>query len=199
MPTGYTAAVQDGTVTTLNDFALMCARNFGALVHMRDDQYAPIPEVIEPSNFYRKRIVSLTRHLDRLRAMGPSEAQRACQQAYSQSMAFWKRTCDNRAIHRVRYQAMLEQVQAWQSPTPDHEALRSFMLSQLTESVNWDCDAEYCEKMPSIQRWTDWLADQIERTKYKLENARRDWADEANRAAQKTCWLQDLRSSLATA
>lgn len=37
MPTGYTASVQEGKVTEFRDFAMECARAFGALVMMRDE------------------------------------------------------------------------------------------------------------------------------------------------------------------
>jgi hypothetical protein len=47
MPTGYTAPIADGM--TFEQFALGCARAFGALVTMRDEPSdAPIPERLEP-------------------------------------------------------------------------------------------------------------------------------------------------------
>jgi hypothetical protein len=50
MPTGYTAAVADGTITEFPDFAMQCARAFGTLVLMRDEpQDAAIPEKFEPA------------------------------------------------------------------------------------------------------------------------------------------------------
>lgn len=50
MPTGYTAAVEDGTITEFDDFAWQCARAFGALIMMRDDPMsAPIPQKFEPT------------------------------------------------------------------------------------------------------------------------------------------------------
>ena len=45
MPTGYTADIQDGKITTLREYALSCARAFGALIMMRDDPHdAPIAD-----------------------------------------------------------------------------------------------------------------------------------------------------------
>lgn len=196
MPTGYTAAVQDGTITTLHDFAMCCARNFGALVHMRDEPTgAPIPEVIKPSTYHDRNVAILTRQLNRLQAMSPSEAQRECQQAYSQAMARWKCLCDERAMHRVRYQAMLEQVHAWKVPTADHLSIKAFMAKQLTESLDWDCSPDYCQKMPRIMRWSDWLALQIEETKADLLYAANGQHQEVERAASRTEWLQALRTS----
>ena len=65
MPTGYTAGVQDGTVTDFSEFALQCARNFGALVTMRDDPWStPIPERFEASEYARTAVVEAQQKLD---------------------------------------------------------------------------------------------------------------------------------------
>lgn len=40
---------------TFPEFAMRCARNFGALIMMRDEPLdAPIPEKFEPSGYYKK-------------------------------------------------------------------------------------------------------------------------------------------------
>jgi len=45
MPTGYTCQVQDGMITEFKEFALLCARNFGACITLRDEPLSPdIPE-----------------------------------------------------------------------------------------------------------------------------------------------------------
>jgi len=53
MPTGYTYPVQDGKITELRDFALLCTRGFGALIMMRDEPMdAPIPETLGANTQY---------------------------------------------------------------------------------------------------------------------------------------------------
>lgn len=37
MPSGYTSDIYHGKDVTFKEFALKCARNFGALMHMRDE------------------------------------------------------------------------------------------------------------------------------------------------------------------
>ncbi len=56
MPTGYTAAVQNGTVTRFADFAMNCARAFGALVELRDEMDAPIPDTFKPSTHHSESL-----------------------------------------------------------------------------------------------------------------------------------------------
>ena len=73
MPTGYTAAIKDGI--SFNEYALSCARAFGALIMMRDEPAdAPIPDEFKPSDYHFKKIEEAKAELARLRAMSPDEA-----------------------------------------------------------------------------------------------------------------------------
>jgi hypothetical protein len=73
MPTGYTADVQNGTVTELRDFALSCARAFGACIMMRDDPPGtPIPDQFEPSSYYRIECEKAQAELSRLLTLTPA-------------------------------------------------------------------------------------------------------------------------------
>lgn len=57
MPTGYTYPVAEEKVDTLAEFALQCARAFGACVTMRDEpSNKPIPEEFKPSLHYQKKL-----------------------------------------------------------------------------------------------------------------------------------------------
>ena len=39
MPTGYTAYIEDGNITTGKEFLKLCLREFGIAVDMRDEHY----------------------------------------------------------------------------------------------------------------------------------------------------------------
>jgi hypothetical protein len=59
MPTGYTAKLMEEG-QSFPEFAMRCARNFGALIMMRDESLdVPIPEQFEPSDYYRKKLSEL--------------------------------------------------------------------------------------------------------------------------------------------
>jgi hypothetical protein len=69
MPTGYTAAIKDGI--SFQQFAMACARAFGALVMMRDEpSSAPIPD-FQPSNFHVEHLELARAELARLQALTP--------------------------------------------------------------------------------------------------------------------------------
>lgn len=196
MPTGYTAAVADGTVTTLNQFAMCCARSFGALVSMRDDPAdAPIPKSLEPSPFYLNQVTRSAERLAELRRMSPSEAQRRCQQSHSAAMAEWRRQCDDNAIRSCRYKRMYAEVQSWEPPTADHYELQKFMLTQLKDSLDWDCG--HVRPMPSIKRWPQWLADEVTEACEDMERYQSHARDELARVYSRNQWLAHLSESLA--
>ena len=64
MPTGYTAMLTEEKEITFEDFALKCARAFGALIEMRDESLdAKIPEEFKVTEYHT---VELNRAIEKL-------------------------------------------------------------------------------------------------------------------------------------
>lgn len=195
MPTGYTAGVANGTTKTFRDYAYSCARAFGAPAHMRDTPMgAPLPATIEPDRYYAQSMMEASAELDRLLTLSPMEAQRQCQTEHSAAMARWRERCDEIAMLRVRYRQMLHRSLDWKAPTEDHQSMRDFMIRQLSESMNNDCD--WTPEMPRIKRWPDWLAEKISDQCKWHQLAVQSFRDESARTARRNEWLQDLIDSL---
>ena len=67
MPTGYTAVIQDNLDISMKDFALVCARAFGACVMMRDEPFdTPIPEEFVPDTYHTDKLKQFTDELNHL-------------------------------------------------------------------------------------------------------------------------------------
>lgn len=195
MPTGYTHNVGDGTLTEFRDFALQCARAFGALITMRDAPAdAPIPDVIEPSSYYSGRLAESEALLAALDRMGDDEIRQAAQADNDARMEAYRKRCQDVQDTRDRYLAMLEKVQAWTPPTPDHERMKSFMAEQLADSIA--CDCSYTPEAPVLMSATDWLNARLEDLKQQIETHRKNDAEERRRAAERTAWVAALRASL---
>lgn len=74
MPTAYTSFVADNENFTFPEFAMLCAREFGALASMRDEPLdAPVPERFEPDDFYRKQYEAAKAEYDDFIANPPTE------------------------------------------------------------------------------------------------------------------------------
>ncbi|MFN4091614.1 MAG: hypothetical protein ACK4FG_01805 [Brevundimonas sp.] len=188
MPTGYTAAVQDGTITELKDFAFRCARAMGALVSMREmPMDAPIPERFEPSSYAYSAWEKATQELESLRAMTPEEWEAHAAADLEQRMVRHREFEEKNELYRSRYTAMIEKVEAWEGAP---EGLKEFMLEQLTTSLNFD--VLHFPVPEPLDR--DLLEEKLIRdVSYYAEAA----AQELNRTEARNAWVAQLRESLA--
>lgn len=201
MPTGYTADIDDKT--TFPQFAMRCARAFGALVSMREsDQDAVIPAKLTVDDYYPESVAKAEKRLGDLREMSEADADAEAQREYD---AEKKRRGASRAKDAVllaNYQRMLAAAKAWTPPTPGHAGLRTFMIEQLESSIRGDCQSDAV-----LERWepqlvrldgTTWRGLRMGDAERALESAREYLATEASRIAQRNGWLSALRESLAS-
>lgn len=199
MPTGYTAGVADGKIATLRDFAWACARGMGALITMRDDPHdAPVPEQFKPSTSYHDDILSTVRDiLGSVPHLSADECDRRAKFDFDTEMESHLRYAREKNEQRARYRDMICKVEAWK---PDDEvlSLKEFMLSQLKDSVEFDCpERPSYEPKPPVRLTGEKWREQI------LEKASRDLAyhaterdKEIQRTAGRNKWLKALRASL---
>ena len=195
MPTGYTYAVADGTVSDLRTFALTCARGMGALIMMRDDPSdADIPKRFEADTKYHDNAIATARQrLAELEAMDEAFRVSACL-AYNQKVAADKRSrIAKNDEQRARYQAMISQVEQW-SGAP--EGLREFMLSQLRQSVDFDCPKDPTKYMDKPKSLNAWYGDELRAAAHSIQYNEKERADEIARTAERNAWLERLFASL---
>ena len=196
MPTGYTSKVATGEVTKFSDFALLCARAFGATIDMRDDPLdADIPTRFEPSPHYKDCIARDQAEIDRLRGLSKPEIQAERDEEERKREAERERYLSKMAEQKARYEAMLDKVSSWVPPTHEHVEMKRFMMEQLTQSIDHDCQpSKYREdETPPAE---EWLKARVK----KLEENVKSWAlfyeKEVERTQGRNKWLADLRRSI---
>ena len=87
MPTGYTLDLYDGKDITFEEFALRCARAFGALISMRDEPIdAPIPERFEPSDYHLKELEKAKKRLKEVKKWNEETAEQEAVRAYQEAL-----------------------------------------------------------------------------------------------------------------
>lgn len=196
MPTGYTAGVQDGRIVEFREFALQCARAFGALIELRDEPLAAtVPPPFEPRGYHQKALGEAQAKLAEIEAMDDRAVARAAEAAYLESCQFWAEVREKRATERVRYEAMLAKVNAWAPPTPDHQGLKDFMLSQLRESIDWDC-RDYETEPPRRQTEAEWRTEALAQARNMIELHTQEHAKEVARVNDRNAWVRALAQSL---
>lgn len=167
MPTGYTAPVVDGEITEVKDFATECARGIGAFMHQRDSGRAALRYPKPPVDTYYTT------------ALNEAEAAKARWNSLSEEdkYAEWSKYViaqtsrlheakADKALKRARYERMLAKVHAIDVPA-EIESFKNFMVSQLEESIQFDCDGEgfvdrYYEVL-DYPRWCDVKSQNVER------------------------------------
>ena len=202
MPTGYTAKLCKGK-QTFKDFALQCARAFGALIDMRDDSMdVPIPEDIKRSTYYDEALSKAITDYDKLKAMLPGEALaygKACSQKRIKQLKGW--LAEHKSA-RGRILKMISRVEAWPAPTKEHVPMKIFMLEQLGSTLQHDGDTAYYEKeiakaktLTPIEYYQADLSTAARNIDYYKEEAQKD----RERNASRNAWLKALRQSLGNA
>ena len=197
MPTGYTHIVAENENLTFPEFAMRCARNFGALVMMRDEPLdATIPEKFEVDDYYKNEYEKAKAAYENFIANPPTDED--LEKQYNEYVAteterFVKGSAD-KDVKRRRYNAMLLKVLKWNPPTPEHEGLKEFMVDQLHDSIEWDCS----EYQPTISSKEEYVASHRSSKALKegLDFYEKRWRDEVERTNSRNKWLKDLRESL---
>lgn len=97
MANGYTYRVEDGEITSLRDFALFCARAFGAAITMRDEPLStPLPKAFEPDNYYLNVLEAEKKNLDYLYSLTPEERIEKAKEVYVRDMAGYRESIEKR-------------------------------------------------------------------------------------------------------
>lgn len=194
MPTGYTAAVEDGSVTELKPFVLHCARAFGYLATMREDPLdGPIPDEIHPSDYYGERLAILRERARRLESMTVDECAAEQSVEIEKARAHRDEYLEQKARKTQSYTAMLEKVRAWKEPSPEHAALKRFMLEALDLSMD---TSAYEPSVPLAGDPEIWRAAKLQTIREELAYTARSIEEELDCAQQATRWVQMLKASL---
>lgn len=197
MPTGYTSIVAENENFTFPEFAMRCARNFGALIMMRDEPLdAHIPEKFEPSDYYKNEYERAKAAYDNFIANPPTyeDLEKQYNEYVAHETEHFVAESAEKDIKRKRYNAMLSKVLEWQPPTPEHEGLKKFMIDQLHDSIESDC----IEYRPLFPNQDEYIA-RNRNSKYlkkELEFYEKQWHDEIERTNSRNKWLKELRESL---
>lgn len=197
MPSGYTSDLYEGKEQTFAEFVMQCARAFGACIDMRDDPWdKPIPEEFTSDDSYHtKGLEDAQKGLAEAKAMTLAKAERCAQEDYDKALAAHHETLKRREAIRVRYTAMLDQVNRWVPPSDDHNNLKKFMVEQLTQSIDWDC-CGYQSEIPCKLTAREWRDQHIDHCRRDMAYHQEAIEKERQRVEFNNRWIRQLRESL---
>lgn len=199
MPTGYTASIKDGI--TFQEYAMGCARAFGATITMRDSpRDTPIPDEFEPSNYHRESIEKSEVRLAEVKAMSVDECAVAAEKERQEKIKYHRgKIAEDKALE-IKYRAMLEQAKSFVPPSEEHKEFAKFLVSQVEESIKFDCSSNYNKselaKLDAEQDPEEWRAEQMAELGQSISYHFKEHAKEIERTNSRNKWVRQLRESL---
>ncbi len=200
MPTGYTAGVMDGTITEFKDYAFQCARTFGALVTERDNPITPDLPTLEVGDYHVASLREKEKEVKRLSSMTPPQIEKEFLKSKNRDIKYHTKGIKDQEKTLQRYLKMLEEAKKFVAPTDEHTSYRDFLISQLEESLNWDCGSTYHQeqlvKVKKKRSAKAWHKEQLDEAKYRLKYAKKSLKEEIERVKSRNDWLDQLRKAV---
>jgi hypothetical protein len=161
---------------------------------MRDEAMdAPIPDEFKPETKYHdERLADDMKRMGDVQAMTNAEADAAALAAHNEALASRTKYLSEKDAEAARINAMLAKVRAWHPPTADHVEMKKFMIDQLTISL----PGNYTPAIPALLDGATWRKQQIDQLAESVVRHKGEIEKEISRAAGRTEWVKQLRSSL---
>lgn len=202
MPTGYTAYIKDGKITSGKEFLKLCTRAFGIAIDLKDKSLdIPTPNHFEPDSYYEKAYKDSLASREKAYDMTLEEAKEDMISKFKNN-----KTCAERCLKEYKdedekYLKVREEVERWIPPTPEHENLKKFCLEQIDMSLNtslykWyedDINKKLDTSDDAIRKYIDDLKKQEDK---KVNRAYEKWQAELKRVEEKNLWMKQFLDSL---
>lgn len=203
MPTGYTAGILDGTVTTFPQFAKLCMRAFGATIHLRDESLNTEYQPRVPSDYHLKAIEKANQSIIDAQKLTDEEIVDTRKKQLEDRKKYHLDAIEKAKKATIDMNKILADVKKWQPPTPDHTGIKDFMIDQIEKTIDFDCKTDYNDK-ELIEIETELLTiNAYEVRKQIIEQAKKDLAyhnaenlKEVQRCAQSNKWVNELLESI---
>lgn len=203
MPTGYTAHIEDGEITTGKEFLKLCTRAFGVAIDVKDEPLStPTPSSFEPSPFYKESYDRALKKLEEVNKMTFDEAKIQMRADYEKRISDYKAYAEQEAAMNEKYVKVRKEVEEWIPPTSEHEGLKKFALEQIDMSMTKQKYIdEYLEKSKeefddsdeAVQNYINDIVDYYQRD---IERSYKSWQEELERTRSKNEWMTKFLESL---
>jgi hypothetical protein len=203
MPTGYTAGILDGKTKTFKEYAMNCARNFGATMHMRDKPFDAPYEAPEPSDYHPKRIAETNELLLSLEKLSDQDIISRERADLLKSKDAYEKGRKETEENSLKLKAFLEEAINFNPPTKEHEDLSNFMCKQLHDTINFDGSTRfYDEKLVEIDTQLKTLNAEDIRNENRIRAYKdlsyhtENYQKELKRCHESKKWMDDLLGAL---
>jgi hypothetical protein len=198
MPSGLTDKIGKGA--TFAEFALGCARQMGALIHMRDDASDAKITLPESSEYYQEELENVRLKLQELQKINMEGFKKQLVEERKSARESVEQAINDKNKLRGQYMQMLMEVKAWRPPTTEHNEFKNMMIQQITDSISFDCDTTYEQERLEVfnesvnvaEAFNKQIENLQEDEKYFLGKLNQESSTNSDRAK----WVKDLVFSL---
>ena len=194
MATGYTHPIIQGDGISLREYLLSCARACGPAWGQRDaPMSAPLQTVVEPGSYHLEQLDEARDALARLEGMSDAERLHGAYKGLTDAICRYNLTKERRSWENGQYAKMAREVEGWSAPTPDHEHLKKFALSQIEISLD---TYDLTPVLHSDYEHEAWYKRELEEARYNVTYHTSEYEKECEGCAVDTAWLQAFVESL---
>jgi hypothetical protein len=198
MSTGYTSILNDKPSYPFKNFALDCARAFGACVTLRDlpagGDY--IPEKFEESAYHTEEYDKACKAFMEFDNMPVIEQKKLWEDDYLEDVKLWQERSEKENTLFLTYCRMKREVEFWNPPTKEHEGLKKFMLEQLDSSIKFDCSAAEYKNKPTKKSFIDWRNSRLKSLQWDIDYHLTSNKKEKKAIEGRNKWIKNLIDSL---
>ena len=146
MATKYTAGIIDGTTKDFKEYAKLCMRAFSVTMHMRDEPLNKAYEEANPSSYHIKKLEKLRAEKKELAKIDDkvllNKTKKELELEYSNNI----KRIEELKNTNDRLRLFLKKAKEYESPTPKHNVIKDFMISQLEQTLDLDVDYSFYEE-----------------------------------------------------
>lgn len=203
MPTGYTAYIEDGDITTGKEFLKLCTRAFGIAIDQKDDPLSvPTKTKFEPSQYYIDAYNEACAKLRDAKSVSFNDAKLRLKSKYHKKIEDYKKLAEKYSDLRNKYLKVRQEVEAWTPPTPEHDGLKKFALEQIdmcipsVESINAFTNKSKEPLDLSDEAIAKFIEDNISQCESSVGYYKKAMNDEYRMAQEKQEWMYKFLESL---
>ena len=203
MPTGYTAYIEDGEITTGKDFLLLCSRAFGVAVGLKDEPLSvPTPTKFEPSMYHKEKLEEAKRELENFQKLNNDEILSLMKKSHEKNTKDCLRYANDLIERNAKYTKVRAEVERWIPPTANHKGIKEFALEQIDMcTASQECIDEYISESKrgfdgserAIEEYAETVLCDLQ---FEIDYHQRGWESEVKGAEEKTEFMRLFIDSL---
>ena len=203
MASAYTELIKNETITSGAEFLKICCREFGVCANMRDQPLtSSIPKHFEADEFYKKEYDKAVKEWAKWQKISLDEARKIMVQQHENDLKLKKKILVDWQLENQKFQKILHEVEFWITPTPQHEALKKFALSQLNyamhpqkaiDNLKADIDTVLNTSDEVVKAY---IEEQKQWAEMKVDRTYKQWGESMKDAADKNVWMKQFLESL---